>query len=136
MVVQIPIGDIQLVPPLTPEEMNRGVIRPGGKRRERATYYRQIPTKNGEIVWVMTSLLPSDPLGKQQYLAKGFRLTPPEGTEFAAINVDQEKLEKTLDDKTQVINDLLDEVAKLKAELEAKGIVKNKGGRPPKRKDE
>ncbi len=121
MVVQIPISDI------TPIQ---------GKRRERAPYYRQIPSKNGEMVWVQTSPLPSDPLGKQQYLAKGFRLAPPEGTEFATINVDQGKLEKSLDDKTQIINDLLDEVAKLKTELETKGIVKNKGGRPPKRKDE
>ncbi len=121
MVVQIPIGDI------TPYV---------GKRRERAPYYRQIPSKNGEMIWVMTSLLPSDPMGKQQYLATGFRLTPTEGTAFAAINVEPEHLEKQLDDKTQVINDLLDEVAKLKAELETKGIVKNKGGRPPKRKEE
>jgi len=34
------------------------------------------------MVWVKTGLLPSDSLGKEYYLSKGFRLTPPEGVDF------------------------------------------------------
>ncbi len=58
-----------------------------GKRRERAHYYRRVTVKGGEMVWVRTELLPSDITGRAYYLAKGFRLDPPTGTEWAKERV-------------------------------------------------
>jgi hypothetical protein len=56
-----------------------------GKRRQRAIYFRPVVGPNGAQVWVPTDLLPSDTLGREQYLTKGFRLTQPAETELPAV---------------------------------------------------
>ena len=56
-----------------------------GKRRKRSYYYKRITVKGGDMVWVRTELLPSDREGMMYYLDKGFRLDPPEGTEWAKL---------------------------------------------------
>ena len=61
-----PAGNMEAIPDL--------------KRRQRAVYFREIPAKDGQKLWRPTLPLPSDPMGKEQYLTKGFRLTPPETT--------------------------------------------------------
>ncbi len=84
---------------------------PNLKRRQRSIYYREI---NG--VWMQTGLLPSDALGRELYLGKGFRLTPPTGVEFQPVS-------KTDPEKDQ----LYAEIARLKEQLDKPRI-----GRPPK----
>lgn len=54
-----------------------------GKRRKRSHYFKRITVKGGDMIWVRTELLPSDREGMMYYLDKGFRLDPPEGTEWA-----------------------------------------------------
>ena len=67
-----------------------GVIEriPNLKKRQRAIYYREEPRGSGN--WTPTQLLPSDAQGRELYLSKGFRLSPP--TETAEqVTVDNEK---------------------------------------------
>ncbi len=99
---------------------------PNLKRRQRSKYYRRITVMGGEMVWVQTELLPSDVEGRAYYEAKGFRLTPPEGTEFAHNKSPVEE------NKDGVIRTLQDEIASLKAKLEDKGKQEGSGkvGRP------
>jgi len=59
---------------------------PNMKKRERSIYYREI---NG--VWMQTGLLPSDMQGRETYLSKGFRLSPPDNVEFTPVESDKEK---------------------------------------------
>ena len=67
------------------------------QRRQRSTYYRLIPVEGGEPIWVQTGLLPSDTLGREQYLSKGFRLTL-EGVESAKPQVEAiEEKDKQID---------------------------------------
>jgi hypothetical protein len=49
---------------------------PDLKRRQRDIYWRKI----GDT-WEKTQLLPSDATGRELYLSKGFRLTPPSDKE-------------------------------------------------------
>ena len=64
----------------------RGDIKPiQGTRRERSVYYRPITQVDGTVVWAKTELLPSDAIGKEQYLSKGFTLSPPEDMGVSVI---------------------------------------------------
>ncbi len=113
-----------------------------GKRRQRIHYYRQWVLPDGTKEWGQTALLPSDTEGKAYYLAKGFRLDPPEGTEFSLTNT-AEKIRKeneALKAEAEILvakaerDSLYAEIASLKAKLEDKGKQEDsrKVGRPPK----
>ncbi len=91
------------------------------------------------MVWTQTELLPSDMEGRAYYTAKGFRLDPPEGTEFALNNTanikkenDSLKQEKERLEAEAERNMLYAEIADLKARLEEKGKQEDSGkvGRP------
>ena len=95
---------------------------PDLKRRQRSIYYRRITVKGGDMIWIQTGLLPSDPLGRLYYESKGFRLTPPGGTEFAPSSPEQKPEDKS--EKDRQINALLEEVRLLRAEVEASKVKK------------
>lgn len=61
--VQSPAGPIEPIPDL--------------KRRATATYWRPYTKEDGSTEWIATRPLPADMEGKELYLNKGFRLTPP-----------------------------------------------------------
>ena len=61
---------------------------PNLKKRQRSIYYRPVK-KDGSVQWLETKLLPSDAQGRELYLSKGFRLSPP--TEVIPEQIDQEK---------------------------------------------
>ena len=63
------------------------------KRRQRDLYWRPIQNSEGTVVWAKTLLLPSDAQSKENYMAKGFRLSPPGvGTVPTSPNSDTEAL--------------------------------------------
>ena len=118
---------------------------PNLKRRQRAYYYRRITVQGGEMVWVRTELLPSDMEGQAYYRAKGFRLEPPEGTEFALNNTvkkeaetkakaEAEAKDRLLLEQSELMKSLYAEIANLKVKLEDKGTQEGSGkvGRPRK----
>lgn len=82
------------------------------KRRQRSYYFKRITVTGGNMVWVRTEMLPSDPEGRMYYMSKGFRLDPPQGTEWAK---DQPPAS---DDPEKAA--LRREVEALKAQLKAK----------------
>ena len=85
------------------------------KKRERSIYWR--PNFDGEdeiIGWRQTSLLPSDVLSRAQYLAKGFRLTPPGDDEVPA---EQVHLAAENTDLREQNDAQAAELAKMRAEL-------------------
>ena len=47
------------------------------KKRHRSVYYRPFKNEDGTVSWIPTLPLPSDALGRELYLGKGFRLKPP-----------------------------------------------------------
>ena len=99
----------------TSEVLSSGLIReeiPKLKKRLRSYYFKRITVKGGDMVWVRTELLPSDMLGRSYYLSKGFRLDPPEGTEWAKARPPK------LDDPEKVT--LRNQVADLEAQLRAR----------------
>lgn len=57
------------------------------KRRQRDYYWRPMEV-DGKDVWVRTELLPSDPVCKAGYLARGFRMHPPGVGEGGNTEVD------------------------------------------------
>jgi len=76
------------------------------KKRQLAVYYRPVKDDAGNVIdWVTTRPLPADFAGRELYLSKGFRLTPP-GEE--PVNEGMEAL--------------LAENARLKAELDTKNV--------------
>ncbi len=80
VVAKSPAGNIEKVPNL--------------KKRQRSVYYRPVKNQDGSVDWQPTQLLPSDAVGRELYLSKGFRLNPPKLTDTATPNevtVDQEK---------------------------------------------
>mgnify|MGYP001557778874 CR=1 FL=1 len=81
---------------------------PNLKKRQRSIYYREI---NG--VWMQTGLLPSDAQGRELYLAKGFRLTPPSDVEFLPVMESDTEKDK-----------LYAEIADLKEQLRRKRPTK------------
>jgi len=88
---------------------------PDMKRRQRAIYWRPNYGDDGEIVgWRPTMLLPSDPLSQIQYLAKGFRLTPPGDDEVPA---EQVHLAAENTDLREQNDAQAAELAKMRAEL-------------------
>lgn len=50
---------------------------PNLKRRQRSFYWRQAKNQDGVLEWMRIGPLPSDPVSKEIYLSKGFRLTNP-----------------------------------------------------------
>ncbi len=50
---------------------------PNLKKRQRAIYYRPIRHEDGTVEWLETLPLPSDAQGRELYLSKGFRRSPP-----------------------------------------------------------
>ncbi len=88
------------------------------KRRLRSIYYRRITVKGGDMIWVKTGLLPSDPMGRLYYESKGFRLTPPEGTEFAPASEPKTE-DKAIAEKDATIQALIEEVKALRTKIEA-----------------
>ena len=50
---------------------------PNLQRRNRSRYWRPIKQPDGTMGWGQTMLLPSDLVGRNQYLRKGFRLDNP-----------------------------------------------------------
>ena len=63
---------------------------PNLKKRQRAIYWREDAHGN----WTPTRLLPSDAPGRELYLSKGFRLSPPKPTDTATpeqVAAEQEK---------------------------------------------
>lgn len=94
------------------------------KRRERAYYYRRVTVKGGDMIWVRTGLLPSDAEGREYYLSKGFRLTPPSENEF------EEPKEVVA---VEVVNEKQKEIDRLLKEIETLRLqFKPKIGRPNK----
>jgi hypothetical protein len=93
-----------------------------GKRRERACYYRRITVIGGEMIWVRTGLLPSDAVGREYYLTKGFRLSPPEGWDTGQ----QAVIAPVSDEKDTVIQSLLNKITELNERLD-----KSKENVPP-----
>ena len=72
-----------------------GVIEPveNLKRRKLAVYWRPHTNPDGETVWMETRPLPVDPVSKEIYLSKGFRLTKPSETpELEPVNTEKEAL--------------------------------------------
>ncbi len=99
------------------------------QRRERAYYYRRITVQGGDMVWVRTGLLPSDSQGREYYLTKGFRLTPPGENEFVELATAE-----AVSEKQKEVDRLEEEVKALKLKLDSLKTtdeVRNKGGRPP-----
>jgi hypothetical protein len=106
-------GEVLVTSDSTTEVLSSGLqVEPVNKmkRRLRSIYYRRITVKGGEMIWVKTGLLPSDTVGKEYYLSKGFRLTPPEGTEFAEPTT---KTIQALDEKDSQIKSLSEQVTQL-----------------------
>jgi len=113
-------------------------------------YYKRITVSDGEMLWVRTELLPSDPESMRNYLRKGFRTSPPEGSEWdlnktaREAKAAQEKIEmeakvraevesKLEAENTQKFEALFTELATLKKELGEKGKEgrsSDKVGRP------
>lgn len=58
--------------------------KPKLQRRQRQVYWRPQRQRDGTVTWMPTLPLPSDPISKEHYMDKGFRLTPPH--QEAAIN--------------------------------------------------
>ncbi len=87
------------------KSMDRPAIEklPNLKKRQRSVYYRP----DGQGGWMETQLLPSDAQGRELYLSKGFRLTPPSPLSDVATS-DTEK------------EGLYAEISKLKQELAEK----------------
>ena len=91
---------------------------PDMKRRQRAIYWRPNYGDDGEIVgWRPTMLLPSDPLSQIQYLAKGFRLTPPGDDEVPASFEEQENLTTENTTLREQNSEQAVALAKMRAEL-------------------
>lgn len=81
---------------------------PNLKKRQRAIYYRPFPKADGTVEWMATQLLPSDAQGRELYLSKGFRLSPPKPMDTVApesVTVDQEK-ETLLAENTRLRREL------------------------------
>lgn len=85
-----------------------GPIEPVKDLKSRVTckYWRPLVQKDGSIIWQETLPLPSDPINQANYLAKGFRLSPP-----------GESDERTVSDLSLAKDALLEENARLKEEL-------------------
>lgn len=66
----------------------------GLHRRQLARYWRTITTPDGEEVWVQTLPLPADLTSRALYLAKGFRLRPPEDAGVDAESGEDEEKER------------------------------------------
>ena len=54
------------------------------KRRKQRVYWRPHTNPDGTVSWVETRPLPDDLGSREQYLAKGFRLSPPKDGENPA----------------------------------------------------
>jgi len=96
--------------------------------RQRSIYWRPLSQPNGSILWQQTGLLPSDNVGKEQYLSKGFRLdNPNEPAKEQVPEVDSEK------------ERLYAEIAQLRQELDQKVLQEEASplyvsDKPPKKK--
>ena len=78
VLAQSPAGPIEQVPNL--------------KKRQRALYWRPMTVK-GETQWIQTLPLPADPISRDIYFAKGFRLSPPpEGEAPQMVDTEKEAL--------------------------------------------
>jgi len=87
---------------------------PDLKKRQRSIYYCPVKQADGSVQWLETCPLPSDMQGRELYLSKGFRLSPPgEPTE-----PEKEK------------EDLLSENARLKNELKMAKVREARGKKP------
>ena len=64
---------------------------PNLKKRQTSIYWRPHVTPDGETIWIETLPLPSDLQGRETYLAKGFRLSPPQDEVPPLVVVDEEK---------------------------------------------
>jgi hypothetical protein len=83
--------------------------------RPRSIYYRPVKNELGQTVdWMPTLLLPADPQGREQYLAKGFKLEDPRISKESAV---------VKEDKVDLTAELQEENRKLRQELEAAKAV-------------
>ncbi len=101
------------------EVLQSGLLKeqlPNLKKRLKAYYYKRVTVTGGDMKWMRTELLPADPSMKMYYLSKGFRLDPPQGTEWArnAPQVVDEHADTT---------ELYAEIAALKAKLKTQEEV-------------
>jgi len=78
------------------------------KRRYQVIYWRPHINPDGVMEWVQTMPLPADPVNRNIYFSKGFRLNPP--------SIDESTIQVAPDEEKDA---LLSEVARLKAELES-----------------
>jgi hypothetical protein len=89
-----------------------GVIEklPDLRRRQTSIYYRPIKDGNGNVEWTPTAQLASDSAGRETYLARGFRLSPPKTDTTppeAVIDTEKESLlsqVKDLENKLKMAN--------------------------------
>ncbi len=111
------------------------------KSRQRSYYYKRITVKGGDMLWMRTEKLPSDLLSREYYKTKGFRLDPPQGTEWAKDlpptpeDIERQKLyeevaqlKKQLDEKSQLEKEL--ENVKLQVKAITEGAHSGQKGRP------
>lgn len=61
------------------------------KKRKLAVYWRPHTDPDGNTAWIQTLPLPADALSKEQYFAKGFRLTKPSDAPEEVVVKDDEK---------------------------------------------
>ena len=86
------------------------------KRRKQRVWWRPHTDPEGNVSWVQTRPLPDDLGSREQYLAKGFRMTPPKDKEAPAESTpDSEK-----DALYAEIAQLREKVAELQPKKKAK----------------
>ena len=103
------------------------------QRRQRSCYWRPVFDKNhnpvldtdGKQVWTQTQLLPSDMIGREQYLAKGFRLIHPNDDPEVQAQDRMKAENESLKARLAEAEDKLSHSVELAS-------VRHAGGRPPK----
>ena len=79
---------------------------PNLKKRQRSIYYCPIKQEDGSVQWLETQLLPSDAQGRELYLSKGFRLSPPGDTATPEQVTAEQEREVLLSENTRLRNEL------------------------------
>lgn len=105
------------------------------KKRQRAIYYRPVKHGDGSVEWQPTQLLPSDMQGRELYLSKGFRLSPPKPTDTATpeqVTAEQER--EVLLAENQRLRQLLsekpvDRMAKARAARKVNKVLPSDNGK-------
>lgn len=107
---------------------------PNLQDRTKAIYWRPFKHPDGRIEWMPTLPLPADATGREQYLAKGFRLSDPSKEQEAEAATDGEK--DTLKEELAELREQNRLLQELLAKSSQEAVVKPKhaGGRPRKAK--